>query len=99
MARDLPLCFFDASYANNLFNWKSHVDSDVIQRLFTSLETKWCELETKAALVKVMMNELKGYGASDDRFEGIHTHISGIRHIKTKVIYIFLICCINIICF
>jgi hypothetical protein len=84
MARDLPLCFFDASYENNLFDWKSHIDSDVIQRLFTSLETKWCELETKAALVKTMMNELRGYGAVDDRFEGIHRHISGTHPIKSK---------------
>jgi tRNA pseudouridine38/39 synthase len=85
MARDLPLCFFDASYANNRFKWKSHINGDVLQRLFTSLETKWCELETKAALVKTMMKELKGYGATDDRFEGIHTHISGIRPNKSKV--------------
>uniref|UniRef100_A0AC34FJL3 tRNA pseudouridine synthase n=1 Tax=Panagrolaimus sp. ES5 TaxID=591445 RepID=A0AC34FJL3_9BILA len=84
MAKDLPLCFFDASYANNSFDWKSHINGDVLQRLFTSLETKWCELETKAALVKTMMNELKGYGASDDHFEGIHTHITGIRSVKSK---------------
>ena len=84
MAKDLPLCFFDATYADNRFDWKSNINGEVLQRLYHSLETKWCELETKASIVRTMMNELKDYNVPTNQFDGIHSYITGVRPHKNN---------------
>jgi hypothetical protein len=44
MAKDLPLCFFDAEYAD-AFNW--NFDVDVLRDVYTTLQGLWIELNTK----------------------------------------------------
>lgn len=83
IASDLPLCFFDASYVDGVFNWKSNMNSDVIQRLFEDLQLKWCALQTQATIVKNMLNEVQSFGISLDPFSGIDCYIK--NGVKTKV--------------
>jgi len=77
MARDLPLCFFDATYSNDLFDWKSCVNREVLQKVFQQLQVRWCELETQASIVRQMLNELNTFGFDFDHAENMDIHIIG----------------------
>uniref|UniRef100_A0A7E4VAJ7 tRNA pseudouridine synthase n=1 Tax=Panagrellus redivivus TaxID=6233 RepID=A0A7E4VAJ7_PANRE len=79
MARDMPLCFFDASYTDGIFDWKSSVNADTIRRLYVHLQQQWCEFATKAAIVRSMMTELKSFDdqMSTDVCDGLEQHIRG----------------------
>uniref|UniRef100_A0AC34RCD9 tRNA pseudouridine synthase n=1 Tax=Panagrolaimus sp. JU765 TaxID=591449 RepID=A0AC34RCD9_9BILA len=75
-AKELPLCFFDATY-NVEFDWKSCIKEAVLQKVFQVLQSKWCELQTKASIVKSMMDEIALFDINSVTADGIDVHMKG----------------------
>ncbi|KAI6170801.1 PseudoU-synth-1 domain-containing protein [Aphelenchoides bicaudatus] len=56
MAKDLPLCFFDCLY-NEEMNWI--FDLNVLKDVYLTLQKMWIEMRTKAEQIKLMMNQIE----------------------------------------